>query len=201
MLSNNEIALWTSIAAAGGAVLSGGVTGYITYRVTNRQVTSAELIAAKQRAHELESAKEERDQQRILDAYTSITRHVQNWGRPIGWQLGAIRHQNEPSEAAPKLDRLDFESEAVASLVASAEVGALLRDFNKQLRRYMAQLQTWTQAESAKSTNPGQASIERGRLEKVSEETLDIADRLIQQMRSELGAKGTLPTSRETGPP
>ena len=75
-VSPDVATLWTAIAAVGGAVASGAVTAVVTYKVTRRQVTSAEGTATEQRTHESNLAIEQRRQERSLAAYTSVMRHV-----------------------------------------------------------------------------------------------------------------------------
>ena len=53
---SGDIALWTSLAAAGGAVLGSGVTGTITYFVTNRSIAAAKTEGDTTRRHEIEQA-------------------------------------------------------------------------------------------------------------------------------------------------
>lgn len=130
VLSVAGTTFWTVVAAGAGAVLAGAVTGVVTFKVTPRQVTSAEGLADKQRAHERGLAEDERHQQRLLDAYTSVMRYVYASSAAMEWQLRSMRVVLDPPDQPPLPDPIDPTSQAIASLVASGEVGGLLRDFN-----------------------------------------------------------------------
>lgn len=73
--------IYVAVAAAGGAVLASLITAIATYRITSRQVASASTVAEDTRSHEVALAREERDQQRLLDAYVAVMRHVGHWTR------------------------------------------------------------------------------------------------------------------------
>jgi hypothetical protein len=51
------------------AVASSGLTGWITYKLTKRQVESSKAVADAQRAHEQAMAREERSQRRLEETY------------------------------------------------------------------------------------------------------------------------------------
>jgi hypothetical protein len=124
MLSPDEATLWTAVAAAGGAVLGAFIAAAVTVRITKRSVTSAETMAAKQRQHERELVVEKRDQDRLLDAYMAIQRHVMSWVESVGWRIRL--YETDPPTPQPVGDPLDSEAGAIASLVASPEVDQLL---------------------------------------------------------------------------
>jgi hypothetical protein len=202
VLSNNEVALWTSVAAAGGAVLAGSVTAYVTYRVTTRQVTSAETVAAQQRAHELQAAKEERDQERLLAAYTTIARAIVWWSDSIQWKLRSLRFETDPPEQPPEPQEFDSEAMALANLIASGTVGEMLQDFNRKRQTYSAALGHHHQIEQmlfAGGSPPDRGLVEQARqareeLRKAGNEVLAVVTQALEEMRSELGATGQLPT-------
>ena len=67
--------------AAGGAVVASLITAIVTYKVTNRQVTSAAEEGTTTRTHEVDLNRQDRNQARIYDAYVAVMRHVGHWSR------------------------------------------------------------------------------------------------------------------------
>ncbi len=201
MLSGDQVtAIWTTCAAAVGALGGAGLGGWITYRVTERQVTSSEAVAEKYRAHEKAMADEERRQSRIVDAYTVVMRSVLFNSRTIEWKLRDMKVKTDPPQKAPEIDPLSPGEEARASLVASGKVGALVRDFNGAIGRYSVSLGTLNQFQNLLANDPtSNAQLVQtmkdavANLEKDALKAIDIGNALVKQMRTELGAAGDLP--------
>jgi hypothetical protein len=204
MLSNNETILFTTLAAAGGAVMTGIVTAVVTYKVTRRQVTSAESVAEKQREHELAVEEEKRRQERIYDAYVTVTRFIDYQTAVITWKLRDMRYRTDPPAEPPTTDEgIGAEAQAVASLVASAAVAVRVASFNKALVAYRTSLATYDQATEwlqQSGTIPADDHFFRvqreggQRLYAAGEDALDKGEALLNQMRSELGSEGALPS-------
>ena len=132
-MTGSTVAIATTIAAAAGAVIGAAISAIVTYRVTNRQVVSASDEARKSREHERSLAREERQQSRLLDAYVATMRHVGHWGRFAEWKRRDLTGQFDPPILEPTPDTIDYTSEALVSLVASADVQRLVAEFNRQL--------------------------------------------------------------------
>jgi hypothetical protein len=64
------------------------VTGYVTFKVTDRQVRSTERFAEKRRARDLRLAEDSRRRERILDAYLAVERYLGNRLRPVEHRYG-----------------------------------------------------------------------------------------------------------------
>jgi len=77
-LTEGEWGLIATVSAVVGAVLGGMVAGYITYRVTQRQIVSLESEGQKQRNHDAEVRKQDRQFARRADAYVVVTQFVQS---------------------------------------------------------------------------------------------------------------------------
>lgn len=75
-VSSTTAILWAAVIA-GGAGVSGAIAGAVaTFRATARAVTGAREEGARQRSHELDMAREDRQFQRRADAYVTVTQHV-----------------------------------------------------------------------------------------------------------------------------
>jgi hypothetical protein len=197
-MSHGDATLWTAVAAAGGAVASGALTGFVTYRVTRRQVTSSEREAKRQRDHEKAMADEERHQRRLFDAYTSVMRYALSWTQSIEWRLRATMVRLDPPAERPEPDVIDPTSTAVASLVASGDVAGLLRDFNAAVVDYQVKLGSFTQVEATAGIPPIPQLAQSFRdayeaLHAAGQYALGVGNQLIEKMRQELGARGELP--------
>jgi hypothetical protein len=177
--------------------LAGLVTGTVTFLVTRRQVRSAEGTAAKQRAHELdlaadehqherELAKEDRYQERLAKAYLIITQYVQYQSQ---WtDETTLRVESDKPLKPPKIDDT---AQATASLMASGEVGVLLRMFDANLNDFKVK---WNAYEGTDKVQFAQLALQRREAAGVSNIDLQMSgDNLIARMRTELGALGQLP--------
>jgi hypothetical protein len=186
MLSPDEATLWTAVAAAGGAVLGAFIAAAVTVRITKRSVTSAETMAAKQRQHERELVVEKRDQDRLLDAYMAIQRHVMSWVESVGWRIRL--YETDPPTPQPVGDPLDSEAGAIASLVASPEVDQLLVSFNRLVRAFLVSVRRSEDARAAGVGNYGMADPNAHRdMTEAGEAVIAKGLDLNNQMRTELG--------------
>lgn len=198
MLSGDQVTtIWTTIAAVLGALGGAAVSAVVTFRVTRRQVNSAKEESALQRSHELALATEHRRQERILDAYVTLTRYVTDTAGQVEWKLRDMKFKFAPPLEPPPVDPVEARSIAAATLVASSDVGRLLEDYHRALNRYRAALGVYEQVEKWGDIpyTPdlvAQRGEARGAVEKEGLATTEIASRLILRMRLELGAEGEL---------
>lgn len=113
---------WAALIGVGGTLLSGTVAALVTYKVTARTVTSSESQGEKQRVHDANERKADRDhekslaevdrrQQRIRDAYVTIQVYISAWGRYAQWRSRTFT--TEPPEPEPTLPATSAEAEAV----------------------------------------------------------------------------------------
>lgn|GEM_PF-4421304 len=196
-MTGSAVAIATTIAAAAGAVIGAAISGIVTYRVTNRQVTNASDEAQKNRDHELHLSREERHQDRLLDAYVATMRHVGHWGRFAEWKRRDITAQFDPPIPEPTPDTIDYTSEALVSLVASAEAQRLVAEFNRQLillGTALAQIRLTD--EMASGDEPGLAAAAAGALPVVKEACTEACTKVIEAgttVREQLAKELVLP--------
>lgn len=126
--------------AAGGAVVASLITAIVTYKVTNRQVTSAAEEGTTTRTHEVDLNRQDRNQARIYDAYVAVMRHVGHWSRFADFVRQEQVSRTDPPRPLPKPDEIDFTSEAQSALCASAAVQAAVIEFNKRIMRLQVAL-------------------------------------------------------------
>lgn len=200
MLSGDQVTtIWTTAAAAGGALGGAAVSAVVTFRVTQRQVNSAKEESALQRSHELELTAEDRRQERILDAYVTLTRYVTNTAGQVEWKLRDMKVKYDPPLEPPPIDSIEARSLAAATLVASVDVERLLMDYNRSLNQYRGALGVFEQVHDWEEIPPftpdlvAQRRDAREAVEKEGLATTDLANKLILQMRLELGAEVELP--------
>src|SRR6202050_108727 len=110
--------LWTAVAAAGGAVAGAAISALVTYRITSRQVSSAEAVAAQERGHQRDLATEALHQRRLEEAYVAVT----EWVLATDDTLDVILRGQEPKEG----EDVPLGVRTVASLHGSADVGKLV---------------------------------------------------------------------------
>jgi hypothetical protein len=178
------------VAAGASAIFAGGITGAVTFLITNRQIRSAEVNAAAQRQHQLDMARVDR----VVGAYTSIMQHMGLWSR---WVRAATTRARKPGEdvVAPVIDR---SREAFADLVTSDEVRDLISNFNELVRDFQVEWD-WLLAEERSAPGDPRWPV---RVEERKEHLGDIAtaltqasDDIVQRMREEVGLVGRLPLS------
>lgn len=138
-MTGADIAIWTSAVAAAGVVASAAVTGYITYRLTQRSINANTMFDENRRQHEIIMSRTERDQSRKFDAYLSVTRYVRDWIRQIEFVIAEGISQFDPPRQQPGFDTGGYghAEEAQVALVGSRKVQLGLTDFNKQLNIYL----------------------------------------------------------------
>ncbi len=190
--------IWTTVAAVVGALGGAAVSAIVTYRITQRQIKAAKNESELQRSHEREMAAEQRRQERVLDAYVTLIRYVMNTAGQIEWKMRDMKVKFEPPLMPPPEDPVDARSIAAATLVASGDVGHLLMDYNRRLNSYRAALGVFEQVEQwgdipftpdlVAQRGEARAAVQMDGLA-----TIDIANKLIRQMRLELGAEVELP--------
>jgi len=201
MLSGDQVTtIWTTVSAVAGALGGAAVSAVVTFRVTQRQVNSAKDESALQRSHELALATEHRRQERILDAYVTLTRYVTNTAGQVEWKLRDMKVKFAPPLEPPPVDHVEARSIAAATLVASTDIGRLLRDFHQALNRYRAALGVYELVEKWGDIpyTPDFIAQRREARESVEKDglaTTEMANELILRMRLELGAEGQLPTN------
>lgn len=156
---------------------SSGITGFITYKVANRQVASSEQMT-----------REERDQDRLVNAYTSIMQHVQY---QTLWVTETMTRVRSAGDEGPPPPYIDHSAQAFASLVASGEVGHLLDQFNSRLQDFRFRWNAMLVAEQRSDTP--MALQREGGAEAVRAGFTDDGDDVVESMRKELGAVGQLP--------
>lgn len=155
-----DIVLWTSLAAAGGAVLASAVTAIVTYVLTKRSIEAAKAEGDATRRYEIEQAWTERDQTRKLDAYLSVTRYVQNWMRQIGYVISKASFQFDPPLQQPEQDRLAYEQEALVVLVGSELIVKALQKFNKLVTNYITTMGMYKKMhEMVSESQPASADV------------------------------------------
>lgn len=141
-MSNGDIAIWTSVAAGGAAILASAITAIVTYLVTKRSIQSSEAISAAERTHEVDQTWTDREQSRKLDAYVALARHVGHWTRQIGWAVDRGSFDTDPPTPQPKEDSIDYTSEALISLVGSEAVWDRIKSFNGDVMKYLVAVGT-----------------------------------------------------------
>ena len=170
--------LWTAVAAAGGAVSGAAITGLVTYRLGRRQTSQALALAKLQHEHDARQAALEREHQRNLTAEQTrqsrlieAYRFVAVWALNVDDSLVELRNGQKPEDR----EDIEMQARALASLVASGEVGRLVDSYSKAVTRAYAA-----------------AGTDR-RTQEVSEARRN-GEVLLEAMRSELGAEGLLPS-------
>ena len=116
-----------------------------------------------------------------------------------------MRVPHDPPEEPPTPESIDSPSRAIASLVSSGDVGDLLDGFNAAVSDYGVKLGAYTHAKQMVGSPPDQALANRFKaadetLYKAGRQALDVGNRLIEQMRKELGARGELPADTSGTP-
>jgi HAMP domain-containing protein len=191
-MTGSTVAIATTIAAAAGAVIGAAISAIVTYRVTNRQVVNASNEARKNREHERSLAREERQQARLLDAYVATMRHVAHWGRFAEWKRRDFTAQFDPPIPEPTPDTIDFTSEALVALVASAEVQRLVAEFNRQLISLGTALGHFRVTSEMASGEPALAAVAGEALSGAKEACTNVIEAGIA-LRSQLARELTLP--------
>jgi hypothetical protein len=145
------------------------------------------------REHEKALSAEERQQQRLRDAYVTIQIYITGWGRFAEWKKRA--YETDPPQPEPVIPAIDLEAEAIASLLASREVVGILDQLNEKvnyLRIAMADRGYW---ETMKSPDlPGsEAEFAESdkRMRKAAENLWQIAEDAHSLMRKELAGTYT----------
>lgn len=146
-MTNNDVAIITSIAAGLSALLASAITALITYRLTARSIAASASEAVATRTHETDEAWTDRQQTRLLDAYQSVARHVGHWTRQIQWAVNQQTFTTNPPTPQPRVDEIDYSSEALIALVGSDEVWQELREFNASVTRYLVAVGVAVQVE------------------------------------------------------
>ncbi len=182
-----DVALWTAVAAAAGAVAASGITAFVTYKLTNRQIENAQDEGEKQRQHELELAKDDRNQERLAKAYLVLTQYVQYHSQLA--RETTIRAQSDTGGPMPPPD-IDDSAQATASLMASGEVGGLLQTFDACLHDFQMKWNAYMVANQRDDVR--HAQIRRDSAVEENEALQGVGDDLIEKMREELGAVGRL---------
>jgi hypothetical protein len=105
---------WTSdevvaLIAGGAALLGSALSGIITFGITKRQVDSSEAVAAKQRAHELDMARQAREHEYKKDACVKASTLVATTAQWAAWKLRDIGNpgsipQPEPPPSSAVVD-------------------------------------------------------------------------------------------------
>lgn len=182
------------------------VTGYITYKVTSRQIRSAEATASQQRSHEVElardqrehelkMARDEREQVRKERSYVAVMTYSSYWCR---WASHAVAGagQTEPQEKAPEIDH---SAESLASLTMSAEVGKVawsfadaIVEFQTRWNLFVSARQASIESQFAESYAAAAKTCFR-EAEAANEKLQRLGDELMEAMRQELGSTGLLP--------
>lgn len=192
ILNQGSAALWPAVAAAAGALGGAALSALATFKVTKRQASQ-----------ERERADTDRHQTRLLEAYTGIMLYVRSWTRLIERRQREMLAPRDPPEAPPGEGGIDYNAEALVSLVASGAVGALVQRLNKCLGEYNWAVHAHTGAQGRVTSFPrdqGTVANEqemRQAVEDAAQKALHVMDDLTEKMRHELGAEGDLP--RTTG--
>jgi len=163
--------------AAGGAVFSAIIAALVTYKVTNRQVTSAAIQNAATRAHELDLAREERHQARLFDAYVAVMRHVGHWSRFAEFVRQEQASRTDPPRQLPEPDKVDYTSEAQSALCASAATQAGVIEFNLRIMRLQVALGGLRTVEDMAS--PAEPQLQRAvgeAMERVTTAAVDVIE-------------------------
>ena len=153
-----------------------GITGFITYRVTNRQVASSEQMA-----------REARHQERLETAYTSLMRFAAEWSDWVEATTIQVRSAPPPPEPAP----IDPAEHAFASITSSSDVADLTARFTQSLKDFRFR---WNALLVAEERDDTPTALRRSDEAKEAAKTVQLAgDDLVDKMREELGAVGQLP--------
>lgn len=189
-MTDNSVAIVAAVSAAGGAVLASLITAIVAYKVTSRSVSAAAVEAVANRRHEAGLAWTERDQQRKLDAYQSIARHIGHWTRQIQWAMNKDSFEMVPPLPQPTADSVDFASEALSALVGSEVVWKAVRGFNDLVATYLVsvgsaqQLDCFISDAEPKSKEVAAAAHRKARED--GQATISAGEAAIVTMREEL---------------
>jgi hypothetical protein len=122
--------VWAAVIAAAAALAGGALGGAFSAKITSRQVTSAEDIAKRQRSHELQMAREERDQTRKDEACIAVLTFVQQTFVWAEWMEQKATYRPELLGPEPSI-KVSRNANAVARLYLSTESRKVLEEFNK----------------------------------------------------------------------
>jgi hypothetical protein len=189
-MTDSSVAIVAAVSAVGGAVLAALITAVVTYKVTSRSVGAAAVEADANRKHESTLAWTERDQERKLDAYQSITRHIGHWTRQIQWAMNKDSFEMVPPLPQPTSDSVDFASEALSALVGSEPVWKAVREFNQLVTDYLVsvgsarQLDSFISDAEPKSKDVAAAAHLKARAD--GQATISAGEAAIVTMREEL---------------
>ena len=189
-MSNADIAIWTSVAAGAAAIFASAISSLATYFVTERGVEAAKSTSADERTHEVQQAWTDREQNRKLDAYLALARHVGNWTRQISWEMDRAVFDTDPPTPPPIGDVIDYTSEALISLVGSQVVWDAVKTFNVNVKKYLLtsgmarKMQTYATPLDRGST--GAANLQLDKAEKAGRIAIESGKSLMDLMRLEL---------------
>jgi hypothetical protein len=158
---------WSAIVATGGAILGAGVGGTITYLVTGRQIRSTETLA-----------REERTQQRKLEAYRMLTATTMFSQKHMDWTMDLLRSIPSPEPVAPTTTN---EIMAHTSLIMSDDVSRIITKMHGIDKKFSATIGIVADAPNEETR---QAAVQRA--SDVVAEFTECAFRLRKQLRSEL---------------
>jgi hypothetical protein len=171
---------WSAGIAALAAVGASAVTGLVTFQVTARQVRSNEVVSRDQRAHEIERAREDRDQRRKEDACLRVVQIVGPTAVWANWKIleadPAIFLDPSDEPRLPTDDELN-QANAAAALFLSDRASEMLRAWSNTRREFLNALTT--------STKPATSS-ELEQIRAIRKEMGKASDLLAKRFRWEL---------------
>jgi hypothetical protein len=131
---------WAALIAAAAAIGGGVLGGAISYKVTDRQVASAESLARCQRAHELQMAREDRDQRRKSDACITVLTFILQTFNWVQWMRQKATYKPELVDPEPSI-KVSRDANAIALLYLSTASIDVVQTFNKEVRDVLAAIQ------------------------------------------------------------
>jgi hypothetical protein len=176
------------IAEAGWFGLGGVVIGSVLTMIGG-QIQGRREAKERQsdRQHEETVRREERQQQRIWDAYATLQKFISQWERSIGFRATVPLFEGE---SAPPLDDVSEDDEARASLVASNEVRKLMNDYLAKLTEARVALGALDKAEKMVKDGMPEARCEvtaaKDALKEIATALNASAEEVHQEMRREL---------------
>jgi hypothetical protein len=137
-VTSGAATLWTAVAAGGGALVASAITALVTYRITTRQVSSQTQLA-----------REARQQERLLNAYVTLTEYAVAWARSTEWRLQQLMSPADSEGSEPTPGNMDPAAEAYALLVISDVVGEALRTLNRKVTDFRRDLDPFVECSLA----------------------------------------------------
>ena len=198
-ISGAEATVIAGGIAAGAAVLGGLIGTFGTLWATDRSVSQIELEGDRQREadaiqrqadrdHQWALAVEQTRQEKLLEAYTQTQTYVAGWSNFAEWRTRI--YETEPPAPVPEIPKLGERDIALASLLVSPEVDALLTQFTTRIQYFriaIGELESLDpNADAGLPAAVEDRDASRIRLKTSAERLVEAGERVYKQMQQEL---------------